>query len=417
MTAPRGRLLSRPTTLVARRFGKVVDGGTTTQFVYDGSDLIAEYDGSGTLQRQYVHGPGEDEPLVWYEGSGTGTKKYMIADEQGSITAVADSTGALIAKRTYDEYGKPTDTNTPGRFGFTGQAYISEIGLYNYKARLYSPVLGRFMSPDPIGYDDGFNIYQYVHGDPINLRDPKGLIGEDITTPIIPGYTANEAFGDVLAEGCATVLASPGYIRGANPYRNEADGLCQTPEDRQGCEGTGAPQVNGACPILAEKSPALEGFDQAIRDGLRREPNIMAACLVAPFLGHFIAGDYAKATAGAVLRIGGFVTGTMKVGFDGQGGVTVNFSADVTVELGENVFVGVSAGLYVGDGGGLLSGGRPVPGLRGRADEVLGLEGSISDKGFAVGATFGFPTPTPVAASGVIVRQSLGEHTILICGK
>ena len=183
------------------RLGKVVDGGTTTQFVYDSNDLIAEYDASGTLQRQYVHGPGEDEPLVWYEGSGTGTKKYMIADELGSITAVADSTGSLIAKRTYDEYGKPTDTNTPGRFGYTGQAYISEIGLYNYKARMYSPVLGRFMSPDPAGYEDGFNIYQYVHGDPMNLRDPLGL--QTTVSPVgVQGNMPWQVSQDLSIYGC-----------------------------------------------------------------------------------------------------------------------------------------------------------------------------------------------------------------------
>ncbi|OYW45962.1 MAG: hypothetical protein B7Z08_00330 [Sphingomonadales bacterium 32-68-7] len=48
---------------------------------------------------------------------------------------------------------------TRGRFRYTGQAWIPELGMYYYKAGLYSSNLGRFMQPDPIGYGDGMNMY------------------------------------------------------------------------------------------------------------------------------------------------------------------------------------------------------------------------------------------------------------------
>ena len=109
--------------------------------------------------------------IVQYDASGT--RSWLTADERGSIVALADDSGNVTAINTYDEYGKPGASNS-GRFQYTGQMWVPDAKAYNYKARFYSPHLGRFLQPDPIGYEDSPNVYDYVLGDPVNLVGDYG---------------------------------------------------------------------------------------------------------------------------------------------------------------------------------------------------------------------------------------------------
>ncbi|MCY7340191.1 MAG: RHS repeat-associated core domain-containing protein, partial [Sphingomonas bacterium] len=135
----------------------------------------------------------------------------------------SDTTGAVTTINRYDEYGKPQNTNA-GRFQYTGQTWLPELGAYYYKARMYEPTFGgRFLQTDPIGYTGGMNLYSYVENDPVNWTDPLGLISLNCYTVrpttivewvLVKGELVQQETVTGSSTYCSQGFSEPGGSRG-----------------------------------------------------------------------------------------------------------------------------------------------------------------------------------------------------------
>jgi RHS repeat-associated protein len=157
---------------LGRRRAKTVNG-TMTRFLSDDQEEIGEYTSTPSLLRRYLNGPSIDEHLVQIEAAGT--HYYFQTNHQGTtlLTSDTSSTPVLTSFR-YGAYGDSNSPTTGAAFRYTGRRLDPETGLYYYRARYYSPTLGRFLQTDPIGSRDDINLYAYVGNDPLDRADPAG---------------------------------------------------------------------------------------------------------------------------------------------------------------------------------------------------------------------------------------------------
>src|SRR5690606_21835866 len=107
-------------------------------------------------------------------------------DHQGSVVATTDSQGSVVAEYEYDAFGKRTVLAGSGEDslrGYTGHEHLAPVEMIHMNGRVQDPVLGRFLSADPLVQapyaSQSLNRYSYVWNNPLSLVDPSGFQNED----------------------------------------------------------------------------------------------------------------------------------------------------------------------------------------------------------------------------------------------
>jgi RHS repeat-associated protein len=214
-----------------RRVQKAFAQGSSTtvsNYVYDGADLIQEVDASGNVVARNTQGVAIDEPLAQLRA---GTASYYEQDDLGSVTSLSNSGGALPNSYVYDTFGNvaASSGSLVNSFQYTGREYDLETGLRYHRNRYYDPLVGRFLSEDPIAWFGGFNFYRYVLNSPTKFIDPFGL---------------DETFWD-----CGTTRGRNGRYCSDGPRNGNWGGKNWSggwnPNQHGGQDGPGAPTDSG----------------------------------------------------------------------------------------------------------------------------------------------------------------------------
>jgi RHS repeat-associated protein len=150
---------------LGRRVSATVNG-TGTAYLYDGLNP-ATIAGNATLTSGNL-----DEVFAQITSS---TTTSYLRDGLNSSVAVTNSSATIAGSYEYSPYGDSVGTGSATTAQqFTGRDNDGATGLYYYRARYYSPQMGRFISEDPIGLVGGTNFYSYVRGNPLGYTDPDG---------------------------------------------------------------------------------------------------------------------------------------------------------------------------------------------------------------------------------------------------
>lgn len=171
---------------LGRRIAIIEKAGTTVQehrrFVWDGLRIVEERGANGqAIRRRYFTGG------MQYAATAGGSlqARLFATDHLGSVRHVTNGSGTWLGSVDYDPWGRRTITTGSSdetALGFTGHPWHEASGLALAPYRAYDPVMGRWISRDPIGERDGSNLYQYVQNSPINLVDPDGTFAVNPVT-------------------------------------------------------------------------------------------------------------------------------------------------------------------------------------------------------------------------------------------
>jgi len=199
---PDGKRIDYVCDPLGRRIAKKVNGVVVEKYLWQGlTRLLAVYD-SGNILRQRFEYADERMPVAMKMGSAT---YYLSYDQVGSLRLVADGSGNVVKRISYDSFGNILEDTNPSftmPFGFAGGLHDRDTGLVRFGYRDYDPEVGRWTAKDPIGFAGGdTDLYGYVLNNPVNWVDPEALwalMGGLSVRATLPGVGGEVGFAGVV---------------------------------------------------------------------------------------------------------------------------------------------------------------------------------------------------------------------------
>jgi RHS repeat-associated protein len=169
-----------------------VDGTGTTTTWYIGGIMEKLSRPGGVIEYRHFIPAGSGTAIYMRKPDGTNATTYLTTDHLGSGDLILDSAGNVLAKESFTAFGARRGSNWQGapssadyttfanktRRGFAGHEMLDAVGLVNMNGRVYDPLIGRFLSADPIiqtiNLSQALNPYSYVMNMPLTLIDPSG---------------------------------------------------------------------------------------------------------------------------------------------------------------------------------------------------------------------------------------------------
>jgi RHS repeat-associated protein len=257
-TLPNGTHITYLLDAKGRRVGLKVNGALTQGFLYDGSRLVAQLNGSNQLVSQFVYATRANVPDYMVKGTAT----YRIfSDHLGSPRLVINmSTGQIAQRVDYDEFGNVLMDTNPGfqPFGFAGGLYDQTTKLVHFESREYAPAIGRWLTKDPVLFAGGdTNLYEYTLADPINLIDSDGneSIGISSYNGIGGGISVTWSDGHVsigVELGVGTPTIGVEHDPGAKADTGEEMGQRTGDRGKLTIFGEGGAEVSVSVPVLGK---------------------------------------------------------------------------------------------------------------------------------------------------------------------
>ena len=169
---------------------RITEDGTVRRLVRDRIDQLArplvEMDASTNAVRWFVWANGK----LLAQVESNGTIRVAHSDELGKVLALTDNNGTLTDEYAYQPYGRLIAHSGASVLPFTFMGdygvWSAGHGLFLTRHRTYDANLMRFLQPDPIGLDGGFNLYAYAEGNPSTLMDFLGLQAASVPVVFIP---------------------------------------------------------------------------------------------------------------------------------------------------------------------------------------------------------------------------------------